>query len=221
MLSCLLRRLEDTTDWLLTDKITSWAGTLSDRAWRYLRQSLERHDGPDTDLLYSKVVFETITGLERASTPPPWLIQKLEVSVYLYVVRRPLNCVANPKKQEHHPEWLIRTCMRFEMLELALELTLSTIRKVSFFWFPLYHPLIRSEHKLRQAESRLAQDPPKTAMSIWLPYTLIDQLLVATNEQTQSNLSKRAMELRRDLHREVSNGARRAQKLSHRLYQEL
>ncbi|KAH9005802.1 nucleoporin Nup120/160-domain-containing protein [Lactarius hatsudake] len=164
--------LEDTTDWLLTDKITSWAGTSSDRAWRYLRQSLERHDGPDTDLRYSKIVFETITGLERASAPPPWLVHKLE---------------------EHHPEWLIRTCMRFEMLELALELALSAIRK----------------------------DPPRTAMSTWLPYTLIDQLLVATNEQTQSEQSKRAMELRRDLHREVSNGARRAQKLSHRLYQEL
>ena len=81
-LSCLLRRLEDTTDWLLTDNVTSWSGTLSDRAWRYLRQSLERHDGPDTDMRYSKVVFETITGLERASTPPPWLIQKLEVSVF-------------------------------------------------------------------------------------------------------------------------------------------
>ncbi|KAH9036608.1 nucleoporin Nup120/160-domain-containing protein [Lactarius pseudohatsudake] len=171
--------LEDTTDWLLTDKITSWAGTSSDRAWRYLRQSLERHDGPDTDLRYSKIVFETITGLERASTPPPWLVHKLE---------------------ERHPEWLIRTCMRFEMLELALELALSAIRK---------------------AESRLAQDPPRMAMSTWLPYTLIDQLLVATNEQTQSEQSKRAMELRRDLHREVSNGARRAQKLSHRLYQEL
>ncbi len=78
----LLRRLEDTTDWLLTDKVTSWAGMPSDRAWRYLRQSLERHDGPDTDLRYSKVVFETITGLERASTPPPWLIHKLEVSVF-------------------------------------------------------------------------------------------------------------------------------------------
>jgi len=170
---------EDTTDWLLTDKVTSWAGTPSDRGWRYLRQSLERHDGPETDLRYSKVVFETITGLESASAPPPWLIHRLE---------------------EHHPEWLIRACMRFEMLELALELTLSLIHK---------------------AESRLAQDPPKTAMSTWLPYTLIDQLLVATNEQTQSHLSKRAVALRRDLHREVSNGARRAQKSSHRLCREL
>jgi nuclear pore complex protein Nup160 len=109
--------------------------------------------------------------------------------------------------------------MRFEMLELALELTLTTIRKVSFF-FPS-HYIVPSHQQKQQAESRLVQDPPKTAMSTWLPYTLIDQLLVATNEQAQSDLSKRAMELRRDLHREVSNGARRAQKLSHRLYQEL
>lgn len=76
-------RSEDTTDWLLTDKVTSWVGTPSDRGWRYLRQSLERHDGPDTGLRYSKVVFETITGLERASTPPPWLIQRLEVTISL------------------------------------------------------------------------------------------------------------------------------------------
>ncbi len=76
-------RSEDATDWLLTDKVTSWVGTLSDRGWRYLRQSLERHDGPDTGLRYSKVVFETITGLERASTPPPWLIQRLEVTIPL------------------------------------------------------------------------------------------------------------------------------------------
>ncbi len=76
-------RSEDTTDWLLTDKVTSWVGTPSDRGWRYLRQSLERHDGPDTSLRYSKVVFETITGLERTSTPPPWLVQRLEVRVQL------------------------------------------------------------------------------------------------------------------------------------------
>ena len=76
-------RSEDTTDWLLTDKVTSWVGTASDRGWRYLRQSLERHDGPDTGLRYSKVVFETITGLERASSPPPWLIQRLEVTIPL------------------------------------------------------------------------------------------------------------------------------------------
>jgi hypothetical protein len=108
--------------------------------------------------------------------------------------------------------------MRFELLELALELTLSLVHKVRFY--PEIQPW-RVHDVRRQAESRLAQDPPKTAMSTWLPYTLIDQLLVATNEQTQTELSKRAISLRRDLHREISNGARRAQKLSHRMYQEL
>jgi nuclear pore complex protein Nup160 len=109
--------------------------------------------------------------------------------------------------------------MRFELLELGLELTLSLVHKVRFS--PKFKLWSASHEVRRQAESRLAQDPPKTAMSTWLPYTLIDQLLVATNEQTQTELSNRAIGLRRDLHREVSNGARRAQKLSHRLYQEL
>ncbi len=82
--------LTDFLDWLLTDKVTSWAGTPSDRGWRYLRQSLERHDSPDTDLRYSKVVFETIIGLERSSTPPPWLIHRLEVMI-------PLLCCSSRK----------------------------------------------------------------------------------------------------------------------------
>jgi nuclear pore complex protein Nup160 len=109
--------------------------------------------------------------------------------------------------------------MRFELFELALELTLSLVHKVRFY--SEFNSGELTKFVCRQAESRLAQDPPKTATSTWLPYTLIDQLLVATNEQTQSDLSKRAISLRRDLHREVSNGARRAQKLSHRMYQEL
>jgi hypothetical protein len=58
-------------------------------------------------------------------------------------------------------------------------------------------------------------------MSTWLPYTLIDQLLVATNELAQGDLSKHIISLRLSLHREVSNGARRAQKLTRQLYQEL
>ena len=34
--------------------------------------------------------------------------------------------------KEHDSEWLIRACMRFELLELALELTLSLIHNVRF-----------------------------------------------------------------------------------------
>ena len=74
------RRESDTSDWLLTDRVSSWPGTPADRGWRYLRQSLERHDGPDTDLKYTKTSLETILSYDRLTPPPPWLIQVLEVS---------------------------------------------------------------------------------------------------------------------------------------------
>ncbi len=73
-------RSEDTSDWLLTDKISSWPGTPAEKGWRYLRQSLERHDGPQTDYRYTKVALETIMSFDRTSAPPPWLIHTLEVS---------------------------------------------------------------------------------------------------------------------------------------------
>ena len=72
-------RSEDTSDWLLTDKVSSWPGTPADQGWRYLRQSLEQHDGPRTDYAYTKVVLETVMGLDRRAAPPPWLVNTLEV----------------------------------------------------------------------------------------------------------------------------------------------
>lgn len=33
--------------------------------------------------------------------------------------------------QDHHPEYLIRTCLRYEVLEAALDHTLSMMRRVS------------------------------------------------------------------------------------------
>ena len=73
-------RESDTSDWLLTDQVSSWPGTPADRGWRYLRQSLERHDDPDTDLKYTKTTLETILSYDRLTPPPPWLIQVLQVS---------------------------------------------------------------------------------------------------------------------------------------------
>jgi len=72
-------RESDTSDWLLTDRVSSWPGTPADRGWRYLRQSLERHDNPDTDFRYSKTTLETILSYDRLTPPPPWLIQIIEV----------------------------------------------------------------------------------------------------------------------------------------------
>ncbi|GBE77402.1 hypothetical protein SCP_0102750 [Sparassis crispa] len=159
---------EDTSDWLLTDKVTSWPGTAADRGWRYLRESLERHDGPDTDYRYTKVTLETILELDRTSPPPQWLTQSLEV---------------------HHPEYLIRTCLRYEMFEGALEHTLSLMRR---------------------SDAHLAQERPKAASVTWLPYTLIDQVLAAVD--TQQGLPIGAQSLRKELRTEISNRIKRVQK---------
>lgn len=66
------------SDWLLTDKVSSWPGTPADRGWRYLRQCLERYDSADTDYSYSKAVLETLLSND-SSPPPPWLLQIVEV----------------------------------------------------------------------------------------------------------------------------------------------
>ncbi|KAJ7929169.1 nucleoporin Nup120/160-domain-containing protein [Mycena leptocephala] len=100
---------EDNSDWLLTDKVSSWPGSPADRGWRYLRQSLERHDGPDTDYKYTKITLETILSLQRTSPPPPWLIHSLE---------------------ENHHEYLIRVNLRYENFDQCISHTLSMIQKV-------------------------------------------------------------------------------------------
>src|SRR6185369_11151571 len=71
-------RLQDGSDWLLTDKVSSWQGTPADRSWRFLRQSLQQYDNVDTDYKYSKIALETIMSVDK-SLPPPWLIRRLEV----------------------------------------------------------------------------------------------------------------------------------------------
>lgn len=129
-------RAEDTSDWLLTDKVSSWPGTPVDRGWRYLRQALERHDGPETDYKYSKMVLETILENDRSSPPPPWLIYSLEVVSLLLVAQRYPEFF---RMQVQHPEYLIRTCLRYDNLESALEHTLSLVRKVSG-WFSMRVP---------------------------------------------------------------------------------
>ncbi|KAJ7087255.1 nucleoporin Nup120/160-domain-containing protein [Mycena belliarum] len=131
---------EDNSDWLLTDKISSWPGSPADRGWRYLRQSLERHDGPSTDYKYAKIALETILSLQRASPPPPWLIYSLE---------------------DHHHEYLIRVNLRYENLDQCISQALRLLQK---------------------ADAGLSRDPAKHAASTWLPYTLIDQVLVAASE---------------------------------------
>ncbi|KZT74501.1 hypothetical protein DAEQUDRAFT_195531 [Daedalea quercina L-15889] len=161
---------EDSSDWLLTDKVSSWPGTPIDRGWRYLRQALERHDGPDTDFKYNKVTLETILEYDRASPPPPWLVHTLEIE---------------------HPEYLIRTCLRYDNLESALDHVLALMRR---------------------SDARLAQEQPKTSAATWLPYTLIDQVLLAAD--SQEDLSSRGKGLQKELRTEITNRIKRVQKYS-------
>ena len=126
------RRLhsDETIDWLLTDKLSSWTGTPADRGWRYLRQALERYDGPASNYAYTKAAFDTILGFGRSSTPPPWLIQSLQVRSTLLPTGTITYLHYDPV-QEHHPEYLIQACLRFGMIDSALEHTLSMVRRVS------------------------------------------------------------------------------------------
>ncbi|KAJ3743459.1 nucleoporin Nup120/160-domain-containing protein [Lentinula detonsa] len=155
---------EDTSDWLLTDNVLTWPGSPADKGWRYLRESLKRHDGIDTDFKYSKITLETILNF-HSSLPPPWLLQVLE---------------------EHHPEYIIRVSLRFGNLDQAIDYTLSLIRKI---------------------DRQLARETPKHAASTWLPYALVDQVLVSGMAQEPS--PTRLSELRM----EVTNRVKRMQKL--------
>ncbi|KAF8665766.1 hypothetical protein AX16_000214 [Volvariella volvacea WC 439] len=72
---------EDNSDWLLTDQVSSWAGSPADRGWRYLRQSLEKHDNIETDYKYTKATLDTILSIDRLAPPPPWLLQTLQADL--------------------------------------------------------------------------------------------------------------------------------------------
>jgi nuclear pore complex protein Nup160 len=108
--------------------VSSWGGSPADRGWRYLRESLKRHDSPETDYRYTKTALETVLNF-WSSPPPPWLIQQLEVSsLSLRYPHRHSNLIL----QEHHHDYLIRVSLRFGNLEQAIDYTLSLVRKVNF-----------------------------------------------------------------------------------------
>lgn len=129
-------RQEDTSDWLLTDNVSSWPGSPANRGWRYLRVALERHDSTETDYKYSKTAFETILSSDRSSPPPPWLIHSLEVRAASHQLKSCMIMLTD--MQENHHEYLIRTTLRYDIIESALEHTLSLLRKVRSF-LPLTH----------------------------------------------------------------------------------
>ena len=63
-----------------------------------------------------------------------------------------------------------------------------------------------------QDDARLQQEQATGPASTWLPYTLIDQVLLAA--QSQEDLSTRGQSLRKELQAEVASRIKRLQKLS-------
>jgi hypothetical protein len=66
--------------WVLTESTSTWAGTTAaDRAWRFLRRTLDMYDNAKTDYAYSKIVYEILVS-NQDQRPPAWLVTSLQVS---------------------------------------------------------------------------------------------------------------------------------------------
>ena len=63
-----------------------------------------------------------------------------------------------------------------------------------------------------QADAKLPRSSLTMSSATWLPYTLIDQVLVAA--AAQDDLTPHGQALRRELQTEVSNRVKRMQKVS-------
>ncbi|KIO30211.1 hypothetical protein M407DRAFT_20680 [Tulasnella calospora MUT 4182] len=99
---------EDSAPWLATTRVQSWGGTLGQRAWKYLHESLERNDGPETDYEYHKTVLKTILEEDRSARLPAWLVQFFE---------------------QNHPEHLIQVYFKYDLLSDALHQSIDLVKE--------------------------------------------------------------------------------------------
>jgi len=167
--------LEETTLWLHTELVSSWPGTAIDRGWRYLRMTLEQHDFPETEHAYRKASLEKMLewGGAKTGALPSWLVGFFE---------------------EKQPEYLIKTFLRFGMVQEAVEEGLGLVRK---------------------ANAPFTRLPPQQASSTWLPYVLLDTV-IATASTQQKDLSPEARTQLEELQMEIETRVKRMQKWSHR-----
>ncbi|KAG8969377.1 hypothetical protein FRB90_010750, partial [Tulasnella sp. 427] len=98
---------EDTAPWLGTTRVQSWGGTLGQRAWKYLEESLRRNDGPETDYEYHKTVLKTILEEDRSFRLPTWLVLFFE---------------------QNQPEHLIQMYFKYDLLADALRQSINLIK---------------------------------------------------------------------------------------------
>ncbi|EJU06460.1 hypothetical protein DACRYDRAFT_113162 [Dacryopinax primogenitus] len=93
---------------LASERIGSWDGSIGEKAWRYLRECLERYDLPGTGYRYYKDVLEAMLAYNRHNRVPNWLSKFFE---------------------DHQPEHLIRTFLRYGLVQDAVAYTITLIQK--------------------------------------------------------------------------------------------
>jgi len=161
---------DDTSEWLHSEHVASWPGTVVERGWRYLRTTLERHDTLDNDYVYRKAVVEKMLEFDRANALPSWMVRFF---------------------QEHQPEYLVRTCLRFDLIGEAVEYGLDLVKK---------------------ANAPLSRMPQHRASTTWLPYTLIDA--VVETARTDKAISPETHNQLGELQRELQMRVKQLQKMS-------
>ena len=70
-------------EWILLDEVaSSWHGSISERAWNYLRGALDKHDSLDrTHGKYRIAILENIFEQDRTfDVVPSWLLSMFAVS---------------------------------------------------------------------------------------------------------------------------------------------
>ena len=115
-------------------------------------------------------------------------------------------------KQEHHPEFLLRAYLRYEILEAALEYAVTVLKKVRDLGIYVISPACLMVRYSLQDDARLAREQPRSAASTWLPYTLIDQVLLAA--ESQEDLTLRGKGVLQDLRAAISNRMRHVENLT-------
>jgi hypothetical protein len=105
----MISRQEDTAEWLRTERVAAWPGTVAERGWRYLRVALEQHDTAEQEYAYRKAAVEKILEFDRSGALPSWLVKFFE---------------------DNQPEYLIRTSMRFDLIGDAIDHSLGLVKKV-------------------------------------------------------------------------------------------
>ncbi|KAG8811352.1 hypothetical protein FRC17_002511, partial [Serendipita sp. 399] len=127
---------EKESHWSGREMVVGWEGNKTQKAWRLLQESLDRHDTSSTGWQYRKNCLERIMDQDRTSTPPTWLTAFF---------------------QEREPEYLIRTCLRYQLTLAAIDYTILMIKK---------------------ANQPFAQGSTVSVTQTHLPYALIDAVVL-------------------------------------------